>query len=428
MEKKVLFANIDDPKQPEIDTYVSKGGYKSWTQVLKKMKPAEVIDIVKKSGLRGRGGAGFPAGMKWSFVPKDSPKPKYLVCNGDESEPGTCKDRVLMEHDPHLVVEGMAIAAFAIGANHAFIYIRGEFDYPASQMRKAIEQAYSKGYLGKNILKTGYNLDMIVHTGGGAYICGEETALLNSLEGKPGQTRIRPPFPAVEGLYACPTVVNNVETLSNVSLIIKNGAEWYASMGTEKSTGTRIFCLSGHVKNPGNYELELGTPLSYLINDLGGGVIDGKKLKAIIPGGSSTPILLPDKIDTPLDFESVAAAGSMLGSGGVIVMHEDTDMVWVARTLAHFYMHESCGECTPCRQGTKWIYDTLTRIVNGNGQMEDIDILRDLCDNIEGKTICPLGDAAVVPIKSTILHFEHEYEHYIKHKKPLVENKFMSFV
>lgn len=428
MEKKVLFANIDDPKQPEIDTYISKGGYESWKTVLKKMKAPEVIDTVKKSGLRGRGGAGFPAGMKWSFVPKDSPKPKYLVCNGDESEPGTCKDRVLMEHDPHLVVEGMAIAAFAIGASHAFIYIRGEFDYPACQMRKAIDQAYSKGFLGKNILKSKYNLDMVVHTGGGAYICGEETALLNSLEGKPGQTRIRPPFPAVEGLYACPTVVNNVETLSNVSLIIKNGADWYTSMGTEKSTGTRIFCLSGHVKNPGNYELELGTPMSYLINDLGGGMADGRKMKAIIPGGSSTPILLPDKIDTPLDFESVAAAGSMLGSGGVIVMHEDTDMVWVARTLAHFYMHESCGECTPCRQGTKWIYDTLTRIVSGNGEMEDIDILLDLCDNIEGKTICPLGDAAVVPIKSTILHFRNEYEHYIKNKKPLVENKFMSFI
>jgi len=428
MEKKILFANIDDPGQPEIDTYISKGGYESFKKVLKEMKPEEVIEEVKKSGLRGRGGAGFPAGMKWSFVPKDSPKPKYLVCNGDESEPGTCKDRVLMEHDPHLVVEGMAIAAYAIGANHAFIYIRGEFDHPANQMRKAIGQAYDKGYLGKNILGTGYDLEMIVHTGGGAYICGEETALLNSLEGKPGQTRIRPPFPAVEGLYACPTVVNNVETLSNVSLIIKNGGEWYASIGTEKSTGTRIFCLSGHVKNPGNYELELGTPLSYLINDLGGRVIDGKKLKAIIPGGSSTPILLPDKIDTPLDFESIAQAGSMLGSGGVIVMHEDTDMVWVARTLAHFYMHESCGECTPCRQGTKWIYDILSRITFGEGKMDDIDLLLDLCDNIDGKTICPLGDAAVIPIRSTINLFRNEYEYYIKTGKPLVNNKFMSFV
>jgi NADH-quinone oxidoreductase subunit F len=366
--------------------------------------------------------------MKWSFVPKDSPKPKYLVCNGDESEPGTCKDRVLMERDPHLVVEGMAIAAYAISAGHAFIYIRGEFDFPARQMRKAVDQAYAKGLLGKDILGSGYDLEMIVHTGGGAYICGEETSLLNSLEGKPGQTRIRPPFPAVEGLYACPTVVNNVETLSNMSLIIKNGGDWYASIGTEKSTGTRIFCLSGHVKNPGNYELELGTPMSYLINDLGGGILDNKKLKAIIPGGSSTPILLPDKIDTPLDFESMVAAGSMLGSGGVIVMHEDTDMVWVARVLAHFYMHESCGECTPCRQGTKWLYDTITRIYMGDGQMEDIDILLDLCDNIEGKTICPLGDAAVIPIRSTISLFRNEYEHYINHKKPLVENKFMSFV
>jgi len=428
MEKKVLFANIDDPNQPEIETYISKGGYQSWEKVLKEMKAEDVIAEVKKSGLRGRGGAGFPAGMKWGFVPKDSPKPRYLVCNGDESEPGTCKDRVLMEHDPHLVVEGMTIAAFAIGAHHAFIYIRGEFDYPASQMRKAMDQACKKGFLGKNILGTGYDLEMIVHTGGGAYICGEETSLLNSLEGKPGQTRIRPPFPAVEGLYACPTVVNNVETLSNVSLIIKNGGDWYASMGVGKSTGTRIFCLSGHVKKPGNYELELGTPLRYLIYDLGGGILGDKELKAIIPGGSSTPILLPDKLDTPLDFESVAEAGSMLGSGGVIVMHQDTDMVWVARILAHFYMHESCGECTPCRQGTKWIYDMLTRITSGEGKMDDIDILLDICDNIDGKTICPLGDAAIVPIISTIKLFRNEFEHYIKHKKPLVENKFMSFV
>ncbi len=427
MEKKILFANIDDPKQPEIDTYLSKGGYEPYKKALKEMKPDEIIEEVKKSGLRGRGGAGFPTGMKWGFVPKGSPKPKYLVCNGDESEPGTCKDRELMERDPHLVVEGMAISAYAIGSNHAFIYIRGEFDYPANQMRKAVAQAYEKGFLGKNILGTGYNLEMTVHTGGGAYICGEETSLLNSLEGKPGQTRIRPPFPAVEGLYASPTVVNNVETLSNVSLIVKNGGEWYASMGTPKSTGTRIFCLSGHVNKPANYELELGTPMSVLINDLGGGVIDGKKIKAIIPGGSSTPILLPDKIDTPLDFEAMVDAGSMLGSGGVIVMHEDTDMVWVAKVLAHFYMHESCGECTPCRQGTKWLYDTLCRIMDGDGNMDDLDILMDLCDNIEGKTICPLGDAAVIPVRSTIQLFKDEFEHYIKHGKPLVENKFMSF-
>jgi len=427
MEKKILFAHIDDPKQPEIKTYISKGGYQAWEKVLKEMSSDDVIAEVKKAGVRGRGGAGFPAGMKWSFVHKDSPKPKYLVCNADESEPGTCKDRVLMEQDPHQVVEGMAIAAYAIKSHLAFIYIRGEFDFPARQMRKAIKAAYKKGLLGKNIFGMGYDLDMVVHTGGGAYICGEETSLLNSLEGKPGQTRIRPPFPAVEGLYACPTVVNNVETLSNMPHIINHGAEWYLSLGTEKSTGTHIFSLSGHVKRPGNYELEMGTPLSYLINDLGGGILDDKKLKAIIPGGSSTPILMPDKIDTPLDFESVAAAGSMLGSGAVIVMHEDTDMVWVARVLAHFYMHESCGECTPCRQGTKWLYDTLTRIVRGEGEMNDIDILLDLCDNIDGKTICPLGDAAVIPVRSCILNFREEFEHYIKHKKPLAPNKFYEF-
>jgi NADH-quinone oxidoreductase subunit F len=427
MEKKLLFANIDDPKQPEIDTYISKGGYQAWEKVLKEMKSGDVIAEVKKSGIRGRGGAGFPAGMKWSFVPKDSPKPRYLVCNADESEPGTCKDRVLMEQDPHLVVEGMAIAAFAIKSHQAFIYVRGEFDHAANQMRKAISQAYEKGFLGKNIVGTGYDLEMVVHTGGGAYICGEETALLNSLEGKPGQTRIRPPFPAVEGLYACPTVVNNVETLSNVSHIINKGGDWYASMGTKKSTGTHIFSLSGHVKNPGNYEVEMGTPLKYLVYDLGGGILDDKQLKAIIPGGSSTPILLPDKIDTPLDFESMAEAGSMLGSGAVMIMHEDTDMVWVAKVLSHFYMHESCGECTPCRQGTKWLHDTITRIYNGNGKMDDIDLLLDLCDNIEGKTICPLGDAAVVPVVSCIKLFRNEFEHYINHKKPMIINKFYEF-
>ena len=333
-----------------------------------------------------------------------------------------------MEHDPHQVVEGMAIASYAIKSNHAFIYIRGEFDYCAQQMRKAINQAYEKGMLGKNIMGTGYNLEMVVHTGGGAYICGEETALLNSLEGKPGQTRIRPPFPAVEGLYACPTVVNNVETLSNVPHIINNGADWYAAMGTPKSTGTHLFSLSGHVKKPGNYEVVMGTPLSFLINDLGGGILDDKKLKAVIPGGSSTPILPADKADTPLDFESMVEAGSMLGSGAVIIMHEDTDMVWVAKVLAHFYMHESCGECTPCRQGTKWIYDILSRIHAGEGKMDDLDILIDLCDNIEGRTICPLGDAATVPVRSCLTLFRDEFEHYINHKQPKVPNKFPSFM
>jgi len=282
--------------------------------------------------------------------------------------------------------------------------------------------------LGKNILGSGYDLEMTVHTGGGAYICGEETALLESLEGKRGMSRIRPPFPALEGLYACPTVVNNVETLANVPLIINNGAEWYAAMGTEKSSGTRIFCLSGHVKNPGNYELELGTPLKHLIYDIGGGILDDKKLKAVIPGGSSTPVLKPDQIDVALDFESVAQAGSMLGSGGVIVMHEDTCMVYAARKLAYFYMHESCGKCTPCRMGTQWMYQILDRIEKGEGTETDIDLLLDVCDNIEGQTICPLGDAAAMPVRAFAKTFRDEFEYHIKHKKCMVENKFPSFV
>ncbi len=427
-ELKVLFDKLEkNPDQHKMERYVAEGGYKAWEKVLKEMKPEEVIEEVKTSGLRGRGGAGFPAGVKWGFVPKEHPRPKYLVCNADESEPGTCKDRVLMERDPHRVIEGMCISSYAIGAHHCFIYIRGEFVFPAVRVKAAVAEAYEKGYLGKNIFGTGYDLELTVHTGGGAYICGEETALLNSLEGKRGMSRMRPPFPAVEGLYASPTVVNNVETLANLPYIIEKGAEWYKSMGTEKSAGTRIFCLSGHVNRPGNYELELGTPLSYLINDLGGGVVDGKKLKAIIPGGSSTPVLTPDKIDVSLDFESVAEAGSMLGSGGVVVMHEDTCMVWAARVLAYFYMHESCGKCTPCRMGTQWMYEMLDRIERGEGREDDIEVLLDTCDNIEGHTICPLGDAAAMPVRAFAKTFTDEFEFHIKHKKCMVANRFYSF-
>ncbi|MBN2226807.1 MAG: NADH-quinone oxidoreductase subunit NuoF [candidate division Zixibacteria bacterium] len=424
MEKKVLFTYIDDPAQVKVETYVGHGGYTAWQKALKQMKPADVIDEVKKSGLRGRGGAGFPAGLKWSFVPKDSPKPRYLICNADESEPGTCKDRVLMEHDPHGVIEGMAIASYAIGSHLCFIYIRGEFGGPIRCMEQAVKEAYAKGYLGKNVFGTGYDLDMIVHTGGGAYICGEETALLNSLEGERGMSRIRPPFPAIEGLYACPTVVNNVETLASVPHIINNGAEWYTSMGTEKSAGTKIFSLSGHVNKPGNYELELGTPLSYLINDLGGGIKDGLKLKAVIPGGSSTPFLLPDQLDTKLDYESIAAAGSMLGSGGVIVLHEKTCIVWVIERLIHFYRHESCGKCTPCREGTGWLEQLISRIERGEGKPGDLEKIESICDNILGRTVCPLGDAAVMPIQSALKLFRDEWQYHIDNKRCLVKSEF----
>jgi len=424
MEKKILLKYVDDPAQVELDTAVSRGAYTAWEKTLKSMKPDEVIDEVKRSGVRGRGGAGFPAGIKWGFVPKDSPKPRYLVCNADESEPGTCKDRVLMEGDPHLVVEGMCIAAYAIGCHLAFIYVRGEFVKPYRTMEKAIDEAYARGFLGKDIFGTGYDLDIIVHTGGGAYICGEETALLNSLEGERGMSRIRPPFPAVEGLYGCPTIVNNVETLACVPHVINNGAGWYTSMGTEKSPGTKIFSLSGHVKRPGNYEVEMGTPLSFLINDLGGGPLDGQKIKAIIPGGSSTPFLLPDQIDTPLDYESLAAAGSMLGSGGVIVLDQRTCIVWAIERLIHFYRHESCGKCTPCREGTGWLERIISSIEHGQGQPGDIEKLESICENILGRTVCPLGDAAVMPIQSAIKLFRDEWEYHIKNKTCMVKTKF----
>lgn len=424
MEKRILFANIDDASQINIDTAVSKGAYKGLKKALKNMTPDEVREEVKKAGVRGRGGAGFPAGVKWGFIPKDSPKPKYLVCNADESEPGTCKDRVLMEQDPHLVVEGMAIAAFAINCHLSFIYIRGEFVKPARIIQKAIDEAYAKGFLGKNIFGSGYDLDIIMHTGGGAYICGEETSLLNSLEGERGMSRIRPPFPAIEGLYGCPTIVNNVETLATVPLIINNGASWYAAMGTEKSTGTKIFSLSGHIKKPGNYEVEMGTPMSALINDLGGGMLDGHKLKAIIPGGSSTPMMLPEQIDTPLDYESIQAAGSMLGSGAIIVIGDQTCMVWVSKILTHFYRHESCGKCTPCREGTGWLEQIINRIEAGEGNPGDIEKIENICENILGRTVCPLGDAAVMPIQSSIKLFRDEWEYHIANKKCVVKTEF----
>ena len=417
METKLLTQFVGDPQQHSIERAIEHGAYEAWQKVLKEIAPADLIQIVKDSGLRGRGGAGFPTGMKWGFVPKETPKPKYLCCNADESEPGTCKDRVLLEGDPHAVVEGMMIASYAIDCHTAFFYIRGEYDVSQVRMSKAIDDAYAKGFLGKNILGSGYDLDIVVHRGGGAYICGEETALLSSLEGDKGLARLKPPFPAVEGLYNCPTIINNVETLANLPHIIMKGAQWFAGLGTEKSKGTRIFSVSGHVKNPGNYELELGYSLRDLIYGLAGGILDDKPLKAIIPGGSSTPLLLPDKIDTKLDFESVATAGSMLGSGAIIVMHEETCIVWVAEILAHFYMHESCGKCTPCRQGTGWMYEILRRIEAGHGRMEDIDTLLDIADNIEGNTICPLGDAAAVPVISTIKLFRDEYLYHIEHGK-----------
>lgn len=421
MPEKILFKYIDQPDQYRIDTYMRNGGYQAVPIVFKELSPEQVIDIVKKSGLRGRGGAGFPTGLKWGFVPKDSPKNRFLLCNADEGEPGTFKDRELITKNPHQLLEGIIIGSYAIGAHLSFIYIRGEFAFEAKRLEEAIDEAQSKGFLGKNILDSGYDLDIRVYRGGGAYICGEETSLLSSIEGVRPLVRLRPPYPAISGCYSCPSAVNNVETLSNVPHIILNGAEWYSRIGTPKSTGTKIFCLSGQVNKPGNYELPMGTSLKELIYEYGGGIKDGKKLKAIIPGGVSTQILPASKVEVKLDFESLVEAGSMLGSGAVIVMDEDTCMVKTTYRLVRFYEDESCGECTPCREGTYWLSRIMRRIEYGQGRMEDIDLLLDLCDNIFGKTICPLGDSVTIPISSSLQYFRDEYEYHIRNKKCLQE-------
>lgn len=419
--EKILFKYIDVPDQYKIDTYIRNGGYRALPKTLKEYTPDELIEMVKKSGLRGRGGAGFPAGLKWSFVPKDSPKPRFLLCNADEGEPGTFKDRALIENDPHQLLEGIIIASYAIGAHNAFIYIRGEFAFGAKRLQEAIRESYQKGYLGKNILESGFDLDLDVYRGGGAYICGEETSLMESVEGGRANPRLKPPFPASVGLYKNPTVINNVETLSNVPHIVLNGGEWYANIGMPKSTGTKIFSLSGHVKRPGNYELPMGVTLRELIFEHGGGIKDDRQLKAVIPGGVSTPVLTAELLDVKMDFESLYEAGSLLGSGATIVMDESTCMVKVAYRISKFFEHESCGKCVPCREGTRWIRQIMQRIENGKGREEDIDLLRDICANIAGKTVCPLADGAVVPITSTIEKFRDEYEYHIKHKKCMVD-------
>ncbi len=415
--EKILFKNIDFPDQDKIDIYIKNGGYNALRKALDSMSPESVTEEVIKSGLRGRGGAGFPTGRKWTFLPKDSKRPVYLTVNADESEPGTFKDRELIEKDPHLVIEGTLLAAYAIKCGQAYIYIRGEFAFGARQLNKAIEEARAKGFLGKNILGKGVDIEIIVHRGGGAYICGEETALLTSLEGNQGYPRVKPPFPAISGLYSAPTIINNVETLSNIPYIINKGAEKFSAFGTAKSPGTKIFCLSGHINKPGNYELPMGIPLRELLYEYGGGIKDGRNLKAVIPGGSSVPLLTADKVDVRMDFESLAEAGTMLGSAGVIVIDETVCMVRAAYNLARFYQHESCGQCTPCRQGTYWILAILERIERGRGSLKDLDKLLEICENIEGNTICPLGDAATPSVKSTIHHFRDEYEYHITEQK-----------
>jgi len=400
----------------KIDVYLKHDGYQALEKALKEMSPDQIIDEVKKSNLRGRGGAGFPAGMKWSFVPKETNKPKYILANADESEPGTCKDRPLMEMDPHQLIEGMVIAGRAVGANRGFIYIRGEYRYIIEIMDAALSEAYAKGYLGKNILGSGFDFDLCTHTGAGAYECGEESALMESLEGKRGYPRIRPPFPAVVGLYGCPTVINNAETLSTVPAVIRVGGEAYANLGTPRNGGTRLYSISGHVNRPGIYELPLGFPLRRLIEEVAGGVRGGKKLKAVIPGGSSCPLLSADEIDIPMDYDSVAKAGSMLGSGGTVIIDEDTCMVDVARRIMHFYAHESCGWCIPCREGTTWLQKMLDRFHEGGGRAEDIPLIDELSKNMLGRTFCPLGDAAALPTISIVKRWRNEFEDHLQGK------------
>ena len=410
----VLTSHVNEPNSYTLDFYMKNlRGYEGLRKALT-LKPNDIIEQVKASGLRGRGGAGFPTGMKWQFVLKDTPKPKYICCNADESEPGTFKDHVLMERNPHLLIEGCAISCYAIGAKVAYIYIRGEFFHVQQILEAEIEKAYKAGYLGKNIFGSGFDCDVFVHRGAGAYEAGEETALIESLEGKRAQPRLKPPFPAVEGLYNCPTAVNNVETLCNVPLILLNGPEWFAKLGPEKNGGPKLFCVSGHVKKPGVYEASMDTTLRELIYDHAGGIRGDRQLKAIIPGGSSVPLMLPEQLDTPASFDAVQKAGSLLGSAGLIVLDDTVCMVWLAMNLLHFYRHESCGKCTPCREGCDWLYKLLQRLERGEGRDKDLDLLFGVSNNIIGKTLCAFGDAAATPVLSTMKLFRHEYEAHVR--------------
>jgi NADH-quinone oxidoreductase subunit F len=396
-----------------IDRYLELDGYKAVQKALT-MTPDEIINEVKASNLRGRGGAGFPTGMKWSFVPKQAPKPKYILCNGDESEPGTCKDRLIFEHDPHSVIEGVIIAGLAVGAKAGYIYLRGEYRYLSIIMQKAIAEAYAKGFAGKNICGSGKDFDVFWHGGAGAYEVGEESALMESLEGKRGVPRIRPPFPAVVGLWGGPTVINNAETLASVPHIMLMGGQKYAEIGTPRNGGTRLFCLSGNIEKPGVYELPMGYNLKKMIYEVGGGIQGGRQLKAVVPGGSSTPVLLPEEIDISMDFDSVMKAGSMLGSGGVVALDDRTCIVKFALRTIKFYQHESCGWCIPCREGTDWLKKTLTRFHAGGGIKKDIDNIKYLADNMLGRTFCPLGDAAAMPTIAFVQKFRKEFEDHLE--------------
>jgi len=438
MSRKLLLNTIDVPGIETYDVYRANGGYASVEKALK-MKPDDIVEEVKKSGLRGRGGAGFPTGMKWSFIDKKTTNPHYLVCNADESEPGTFKDRYLMQKNPHLLIEGMIVSSFALDAHTSYIYIRGELLYVYHILEKAINDAYKAGWLGKNIMGTGYDLDLYMQPGGGAYICGEETGLIESLEGKRGNPRMKPPFPAIQGLWMCPTVVNNVETLAAVVPIMNMGGEEYAKIGIGKSTGTKLISACGHLNKPGVYEIELGLPVEEFIysDQYCGGIKNGKKLKAVVAGGSSVPILPAELIITTakgeprlMSYESLAdggfATGTMLGSGGFIAMDETVSVVKNLWNFTRFYHHESCGQCSPCREGTGWMEKVLHKILDGRGTMSDIDLLWDIQTKIEGRTICPLGDAAAWPVAAAIRHFRKDFEEYIQNPKSIKEVSYLS--
>ncbi len=421
MKERILTKNIHKENSQSIEVYESGGGYQAMRKTLKEMSPADLIDAVKKSGLRGRGGAGFPTGLKWSFMPKEKnpDRPHYLLNNADESEPGTFKDRLLMEKDPHLVVESTLLSGYAMQADGCYIYIRGEYVYAADMLDRAVAEAYAKGYAGKNIMGSGWDCEIVVHRGAGAYICGEETALMSSLEGDRGYPRVKPPFPAASGAWGMPTTINNVETLACVPSIVERGAEWFASVGpNQKNSGPKLYCLSGHVKRPGVYEEEMGYPLMDLINENGGGMLhDDRPLKACVPGGISVPILRAEDCDVNLDFDSLAAKGSAIGSAGIMIMDSSTCMVRSLLRTSHFFAHESCGQCTPCREGCGWMERMLRRIENGQGTSRDLDMLLEVANNIEGNTICALGDAAAWPVQSYLKRFRSEFEDHVAAQK-----------
>ncbi len=422
-QRHIVYLHREHPgDMAQLPEYVKAGGYNGLMKALADMEPDDVLYQLHRSGVRGRGGAGFPMGRKASFLPKDSPRPAYVVCNADESEPGTFKDREIMEFNPFQLLEGIVLAGYAIGSNHGYIYIRGEYEHQARVLDRAIAQAYEGGYLGSGLLRSRFDFDITLYRGAGAYICGEETGLLDSLEGKRGQPRLKPPFPAVAGLYASPTLINNVETLTTVPVIVAKGADWYATLGTEKSTGTKVFSVSGHVMKPGNYEIVMGdTSLRELLYDICGGFRPGHDFKACWIGGSSVPVLTAEHVDTRLDYESCETAGTYLGSAGCIVMDDSGCIVRSSLRLAHFYRHESCGKCTPCREGTMWMEKVLQRIVDGEGRMEDLELLESIMGRISGRVLCALADGAVAPIESALRLFRDDFVHAVEHGSPARE-------